>query len=711
MRVKIALAGNPNCGKTSMFNELTGSNQYVGNWPGVTVEKKEGRLKTDKDVIIQDLPGIYSLSPYTPEEVVARNYIIGDKPDAIINIIDATNLERNLYLTEQLVEIGIPVVIALNMIDIVRKNGDKIDTEKLGKALGCKVFETSALKGEGEQELVAYAVKIASEAGNVKNPSVFRGSVEHAIAHIEESLEAKVPERYLRWYAVKVFERDKAVLEELDLEESVWEHINKHIKDCEAELDDDAESIITIERYDCVEKIASSCIKRAHAISSTTSDKIDYIVTNRFLALPIFALVMFLVYYISISTLGSWASEWVGNTLFKTIISQGLSTWFSGMNVAVWLSGLVINGIVAGVGAVLGFLPQMLLLFLLLSILEDIGYMSRIAFIMDKIFRRFGLSGKSFIPLLIGTGCSVPGIMASRTIENERDRRMTIITTSFIPCGAKMPFVALIAGVLFGGSAWIAASAYFVGVAAVVISGIILKKTKPFAGNEAPFVMELPPYHAPLGKNVFKATWERVSSFVRKAGTIILASSVILWFLQAFGISGGRFISVSDNDLSLLASFGKAIAPIFTPLGFGFWQAALATITGLLAKESIVATFGILFGFTSAAGGKYLPDITQNFTALSAYCFMIFNLLCAPCFAAMSTIKHEMKSGRWTLAALSYQCGLAYVVSMIINQVGRLFSGGTFGVSSFVTLVLLAALVYLVFRKNPYENSSTKQVS
>lgn len=707
MSVKIALAGNPNSGKTTMYNELTGSNQYVGNWPGVTVEKKEGRLKTDKNVIIQDLPGIYSLSPYTPEEVVARNYLIKDKPDAIIDIIDATNIERNLYLTTQLIELSIPIVVALNMIDLVRKNGDSIDLVKLGKALGCRVVETSALKGEGEGEAAEYAVEVAKENKVVKSPPRFRGNVEHAIAHIEESLEGMVPERYLRWYSVKVFERDVEVLKELNLDETVWEHINGHIKDCEEELDDDAESIITIERYDYVEKLVSACVKRANDSAIKLSDKIDSIVTNRFLALPIFALVMFLVYYISISTLGSWASGWVNNTLFKNIISGNLAEWFVNMNVAPWLSGLVIKGIIGGVGSVLGFLPQMMVLFLLLATLEDVGYMSRIAFIMDKVFRKFGLSGKSFIPLLVGTGCSVPGIMASRTIENERDRKMTIITTSFIPCSAKMPFVGLIAGVLFGGSAWIAASAYFLGIFSVVLSGILLKKTKPFSGAEAPFVMELPPYHAPLGKNVFKATWERTSSFVKKAGTLILLSSIILWFTQAFGFAGGRFIAVTDNNTSFLAAIGRFIAPIFEPLGFGFWQAAVASLTGLLAKETIVASFGILYGFSDIArnGGQYWPNIAQNFTALTAYSFMVFNLLCAPCMAAVGAIKHEMNSPKWTLAAISYQCIFAYVISMIINQFGLLFSGREFGVQSAIAIILLFGMIYLVGRKNPYIKS------
>ncbi len=705
MTVKIALAGNPNCGKTTMFNALTGSNQYVGNWPGVTVEKKEGRLKTDKDVVIQDLPGIYSLSPYTLEEVVARNYLVSDKPDAILDIVDATNIERNLYLTTQMIELGIPVVIALNMFDVVRKNGDQIDLEALGKALGCKVFETSALKNEGLNEAAAYAVEIAKKGTHAKNPPVFRGSVEHAIAHIEESVEGRVDPRYLRWYAVKVFERDKEVLKELNLSNAEWQHIDGHIKDCEEEMDDDAESIITIERYDYIEKLVASCVIKKDRGKASPSDRIDSIVTNRFLALPIFACIMFLVYYISISTLGSWASTWVKDTLFNGIIAGSLSNTFAATNVAPWLSGLVIEGIVAGVGSVLSFLPQMILLFLMLSILEDIGYMSRIAFIMDKIFRRFGLSGKSFIPMLIGSGCSVPGIMASRTIENERDRRMTIMTTAFIPCGAKMPFVGLIAGALFGGSGWVATSAYFIGVAAVILSGILLKKTKPFAGDEAPFVMELPPYHPPLGGNVYRATWERTSSFVKKAGTIILASSVVLWFLQAFGNNGGALGMIEDNNQSLLAYIGRFIAPIFVPLGFGHWQAAVASISGVLAKENIVASFGIFYGVTDAAsnGSAYWTKLAADFTGLSAYSFMIFNLLCAPCFAAMGAIHREMNDKTWTWAAISYMCVFAYMVSLIVNQLGTLLQTGAFTAGTVVAFILLAGLVYLVVRPNPYQ--------
>ncbi len=694
MSLRIALAGNPNSGKTTMFNELTGSNQYVGNWPGVTVEKKEGRLKSDKAVILQDLPGIYSLSPYTPEEVVTRNYLVSDKPDAIINIVDATNIERNLYLTTQLIEIGIPVVIALNMIDIVRKSGDEIDLVSLGKALGCKVVETSALKGEGSAEAARIAVTLAEGGSPGKTPPVFRGSVEHAIAHIEESLEGRVPVQYLRWYAVKLFERDPGVLSALTLDKHILAHIEEHIQDCELELDDDAESIITIERYNYIEKIVSACVKRKNAARTTPSDRIDSVVTNRVLALPIFAAIMFLVYYISMTSIGSWATDWVNDILFGAAISENLSAWFANIGISQWLSGLVVDGIIAGVGAVLGFLPQMVVLFLMLSVLEDVGYMARIAFIMDKVFRRFGLSGKSFIPMLIGSGCSVPGIMASRTIENARDRRMTIMTTSFIPCGAKMPLVGLIAGALFGGSGWIAASAYFIGVASVVVSGVILKKTKPFAGEEAPFVMELPPYHAPSVRNISRATWERASSFVSKAGTLILLSSVVLWFLQAFGVEGGRLVMVNNNDSSLLAIVGKAIAPVFAPLGFGHWRAAVASISGLLAKENIVATFSILYGDT---------QLTQDFSALSAYSFLLFNLLCAPCFAAMGAISREMNDGRWTAGALAYLTVFAYIVSLIINQLGLFLTNGDLTLWTVIALLLLGGVLHLIFRKNPYD--------
>ncbi|MDD2994224.1 MAG: ferrous iron transport protein B, partial [Pygmaiobacter sp.] len=598
MSITIALAGNPNCGKTTMFNDLTGSSQYVGNWPGVTVEKKEGRLKGHKDVIIQDLPGIYSLSPYTLEEVVARGYLVKEKPDVIINIVDGTNIERNLYLTTQLIELGIPVVIAVNMIDIVRKNGDKIDLEKLAAELGCTVLETSALKGEGSVAAAEKAIELAGAAKTGEAPHVFTGSVEHAIAHIEESITERVSTQNLRWYAIKLFERDEKVLQELALDKALVQHLETHIADCEKELDDDAESIITNQRYAYISKVVDRCVKKKAAKHSmTTSDKIDRIVTNRILALPIFALVMFVVYYISIGTVGSWMTDWTNDVLFGDWVTNGLTSLFTAWNVAPWMSGLVIDGIVGGVGAVLGFVPQMLVLFLMLSLLEDVGYMARIAFIMDRIFRKFGLSGKSFIPMLVGSGCGVPGIMASRTIENDRDRKMTIMTTCFIPCGAKMPIIGLFAGALFGGSGLIATSAYFIGVAAIIISGVMLKKMRAFAGEPAPFVMELPAYHTPSATNVLRATWERGWSFIKRAGTVILASSIILWFLQAFGFEGGAFGMVEDNNSSLLASIGAVVAPIFAPLGFGNWKAAVATFTGLIAKENVVSTFGVLYHF------------------------------------------------------------------------------------------------------------------
>lgn len=708
MSIKIALAGNPNSGKTTMFNSLTGSNQFVGNWPGVTVEKKEGRLKGDKNIVIQDLPGIYSLSPYTPEEVVSRNYLVGDKPDAIINIVDATNIERNLYLTTQLIEIGLPVVIALNMIDIVRKNGDIINVDKLSKTLGCPIIETSALKGEGANEAVEAAVSLIHENKSCKNPPVFSGSVEHALAHIEESLESQVPEQFLRWYAVKVFERDKAVLKELELPADVWAHIDEHIRDCEEEMDDDSESLVTTERYNYIERIVKSSVKKKNTSKVSTSDRVDAIVTNRILALPIFALVMFVIYYISITTIGTMGSDWVNEVFVEKIVMGGLSEWFEAIALAPWLSGLIVEGIVAGVGAVLGFLPQMIVLFLLLSVLEEIGYMSRIAFIMDKLFRRFGLSGKSFIPLLIGSGCSVPGIMASRTIENDKDRRMTVMTTSFIPCSAKVPIIGLIAESLFGGGAWVATSAYFIGIAAVVISGVILKKTKFFAGDEAPFIMELPSYHVPTVKSILKPTWERASSFVKKAGTLILLSSVIIWFLQAFGIADGGVVMVDEGEASFLEIFGTFIAPVFAPLGFGSWKAAVATLTGLMAKENIVATFGILYGLGDAA--EEIPALAADLSALGAYSFLIFNLLCAPCFAAMGAIRREMNSGKWTWGALGYLTGFAYVISLIVYQFGLLIAGGSFTVWTAISLVVLGALLYLLFRKNPYQHRLKQKV-
>ena len=703
MSIKIALAGNPNCGKTTMFNDLTGSAQYVGNWPGVTVEKKEGRLKGHKDIIIQDLPGVYSLSPYTLEEVIARNYLVNDKPDAIINILDGTNIERNLYLTTQLIELGIPTVVAVNMIDIVRKNGDVIHLKKLGEALGCEVVETSALKGDGSREAAEKAAAIAANPNvEIKLPAVFDGSVEHAIAHIEESLEGVVPERFLRWYAIKIFERDEKVLEELQLEKELRDHLEEHIAACEDEMDDTAESIITNQRYAYITKLVASAVKKRHRTGGTVSDKIDRIATNRILALPIFALVMFVVYYIAISTVGDLVTGFTNDTLFGEWIVGGLGTWFANIGVADWLSGLIVDGIVGGVGAVIGFVPQMLILFLMLSILEDIGYMARVAFIMDRVFRKFGLSGKSFIPMLIGSGCSVPGIMASRTIENERDRRMTVMTTSFIPCGAKMPIIALFAGALFGGSGLVATSAYFIGVAAVIISGIILKKTKPFAGKPAPFVMELPAYHVPAAGNILHSTWERGWSFIRRAGTIILASAVVLWFLQAFGFQDGVFQMVEDNNTSLLAAIGSFIAPIFAPLGFGNWKPAVATFTGLIAKENVVGTFGVLYGFAEVAedGAEIWSTLAADFTGLTAYSFMLFNLLCAPCFAAMGAIRREMNSAKWTWAAIGYMTVFAYAVSLIAYQLGSLFIGGSFNIGTVAAFLVLAFMLWLMLRRS-----------
>ena len=714
MRITIALAGNPNSGKTTLFNDLTGSSQYVGNWPGVTVEKKEGRLKGHKDVVIQDLPGIYSLSPYTLEEVVARSYLVKERPDAILNIVDGTNIERNLYLTTQLIELGIPVVVAINMMDLVRKNGDKIDIAKLGQELGCQVVEMSALKGQGSMEAAKAAVAAAQEKKAGEHPHVFTGSVEHAIAHIEESISGKVDSASLRWHAIKLFERDKKELEEVQLDSALKAHIEAHIADCEKELDDDAESIITNQRYAYISRVVERSVrKKAAKHALTASDKIDRIVTNRILALPIFVVVMWAVYTIAMGgtpvSIGTMATDWTNDVLVTEWICGNLGAWMESIGCAAWLTGLVVDGIVAGVGAVIGFVPQMLVLFFLLSILEDVGYMARIAFIMDRIFRRFGLSGKSFIPMLVATGCGVPGIMASRTIENDRDRKMTIMTTGFIPCGAKMPIIGLFAGALFGGSGWIATSAYFIGVAAVIVSGIILKKTKLFAGDPAPFVMELPAYHIPSAKNVFHSTWERGWSFIKRAGTVILASSVVLWFLQGFGFVDGVFGMVEDNNASLLASVGNVVAPVFAPLGFGTWQGAVATFTGLIAKENVVSTFGVLYGFAEVAedGAEIWSLLAGDFTALTAYSFMIFNLLCAPCFAAMGAIKREMNNAKWTWIAIGYMCGFAYVVAMIVYQLGMLFSGH-FGVGTVVALLLLAGLIYLLLRKNKYQDVPLK---
>ena len=691
MSIKIALAGNPNCGKTTLFNNLTGSNQYVGNWPGVTVEKKEGKLKGDKDVIIQDLPGIYSLSPYTLEEVVSRTYLVKEKPDAILNIIDGTNIERNLYLTTQLIELGIPVVMAVNMIDLVRKNGDKIDLKKLSSELGCQAVEISALKGEGTEAAAKAAVAAAQKQKAGELPHVFTGSVEHAIAHIEESIQGKVDDRFLRWYAVKLFERDEKVVEELKLDKALADHIDEHIKDCEKEMDDDAESIITNQRYSYINGVVDKAVKKKARVEHlTASDKIDQIVTNRVLALPIFALVMFLMYSLSMGTsiadggwaIGTFATDWTNDVLFGEIVPGALGGFLESIGVAGWLYGLIMDGIVAGVGAVLGFVPQMLVLFFLLSILEDVGYMSRVAFIMDRIFRRFGLSGKSFIPVLVGTGCGVPGVMASRTIENERDRRMTIMTTCFIPCGAKMPIIGLIAGAMFGGSSLVAVSAYFIGMAAIICSGVILKKTKLFA------------------------TWERGWSFIKRAGSVILAATVVLWFLQGFGFENGAFGMVEDQDNSVLAAIATKIAWIFAPLGFGNWRATVASVSGLIAKENVVGTFGVLYHFggeLSENGDEIWAAVAQDYTALSAYAFMIFNLLCAPCFAAMGAIKREMNNGKWTAIAIGYMCALAYCAALVVYQIGGLITGEVgFNFFTIVAIVIFAAFLYLMFRPNKY---------
>ena len=706
MEVKIALAGNPNSGKTTMFNDLTGSNQRVGNWPGVTVEKKEGRLKGAKDIIIQDLPGIYSLSPYTLEEVVAREYLVNEKPDAIINIVDGTNIERNLYLTTQLIELGIPTVVAVNMIDIVRKNGDKIDLKKLGDALGCEVMATSALKGEGSQAVALRAAELARGNRAVEAPSVFNGSVEHAIAHIEESIEGKVDKRFLRWYAIKVFERDEKVLGQLQLDGALLRHIEEHIADCEREMDDDAESIITNQRYAYIARVVASAVKKKQSgVKMSVSDKIDHIVTNRIAALPIFVAVMALVYWISMGPLGTFLTDWTNDVFVGEWCMESVRALLEGANVAPWLVGLVVDGIIAGVGAVIGFVPQMLILFVMLSILEDVGYMARIAFIMDRIFRKFGLSGKSFIPMLIGTGCGVPGVMASRTIENERDRRITIMTTCFIPCSAKLPIIGMIAGAFFDNAWWVATSAYFVGVLAIIVSGVILKKLKAFAGEAAPFVMELPAYHAPSARNVLHSTWERGWSFIKRAFTVILLSTIIIWFLQSFGSENGAFGMVEDNNNSILAAVGGAIAFIFAPLGFGTWQATVGAVGGLVAKENLVAIMGVCYGFAEVAeaGDEMWGILAADYSAIAGYSFMVFNLLCAPCFAAMGAIKREMNSPKWTLAAIGYMCGFAYCVSMIIYQLGGLALGMvSFNFWTVVAVALLAVILYFLFRRNPY---------
>ena len=710
--IKIALAGNPNCGKTTLFNSLTGANQYVGNWPGVTVEKKDGKLKDSKDVVIQDLPGIYSLSPYTLEEVVSRNYLVNEKPNAILNIVDGTNIERNLYLTSQLIELGIPVVVAVNMMDLVRKNGDKIDLGRLGAAMGCKAVEMSALKGEGCKAAADAAVAAARSGKPANLPKVFTGSVEKAIETIEGLVQGKVESRFVRWYAVKLFERDEKVMAELHLDSATAAQVEQAVAAVEQELDDDAESIVTNQRYTFIHTVIQKAYTRkARKDNLTVSDRIDRIVTNRVAALPIFAVVMLVIYTIAMGgtpiSFGTMGTGWVNDVLFTEIVPPAVEGFLLSIGCADWLVGLINDGIVAGVGAALGFVPQILVLSFLLAILEDIGYMARIAFVMDRIFRRFGLSGKSFIPLLVASGCGVPAVMASRTIEQDRDRKLTIMTTCFIPCSAKMPIIGLLAGAIFGGSSLVATSAYFIGIAAVVVSGIILKKTRAFAGDPAPFVMELPAYHVPAWGNVLRATWERGWSYIKRAGTVILASTVVLWFLQGFGFTDGGFGMVEDTNTSLLAAIAGVVAPIFAPLGFGTWRATTAAVTGLIAKENVVATLGVLYGLTevSGEGEEIWANIAADYTALSAYSFMIFNLLCAPCFAAMGAIKREMNNPRWTAFAIGYMCVFAYVVSLIVYQLGGLITGEVaFNPFTVVAVVLLAALLYLLLRKNPYES-------
>ena len=711
MTIKIALAGNPNCGKTTLFNSLTGSNQFVGNWPGVTVEKKEGKLKGDKDVSIIDLPGIYSLSPYTLEEVVTRNYLIKERPNVILNIIDGTNLERNLYLTTQLMELGIPVVVAVNMMDIIEKNGDKLNTKNLSKELGCTVVEISALKGTGVMEAANKAVEVA-KSGVLQIPKhKFAGCVEHALAHIEEAVIHNLPEEQQRWYAIKIFERDEKVIEQLKIAEKIATHVEEDIKRCEDEMDDDAESIITNERYVYISSIIEDCFVRRNKGGHTVSDKIDEIVTNRWLALPIFAVVMFIVYYVSVTTVGSILTDWTNDTLFGEWIIPAVQNGLDAISCAPWLSGLIVDGIISGVGAVLGFVPQMLVLFAFLAFLESCGYMARIAFIMDRIFRKFGLSGKSFIPMLIGTGCGVPGIMASRTIENDRDRKMTIITTTFIPCSAKLPIIALIAGALFNGASWVAPSAYFIGVVAIICSGIILKKTKIFIGEPAPFVIELPAYHMPTVSNILRSMWERGSSFIKKAGTVILLSTIFIWFSENFGFVDGGFGMVDNMNDSILASIGGILAPIFKPLGWGDWKATVSAITGLIAKENVVGTFGILYGFGEVAesGTEIWGSLAGSMTALAAYSFLIFNLLCAPCFAAMGAIKREMNNAKWFWFAIGYQTLLAYCASLCVYQIGMLFTDGIFGIGTVAAIIIIAIFLYLFFR--PYKESENLTVN
>ena len=707
MSIKIALAGNPNCGKTTLFNALTGANQYVGNWPGVTVEKKEGKLKGHKDVVIMDLPGIYSLSPYTLEEVVARNYLIGERPDAIINIIDGTNIERNLYLTTQIIELGIPVIMAVNMMDLVTKNGDQINIKALGDALGCEVVEISALKGTGVTKAAEKAVAAAQQKKAVNRVHAFSADVENCISTVEDKLGSTVAEAQKRFFAIKLIERDSKISDQL----SAVPDVSAEISALEEKMDDDTESIITNERYTYITSIIGKCVKKATGKEKlTTSDKIDKIVTNRFAALPIFALIMFVVYYVSVTTVGAFLTDWTNDTLFGEWIIPGAQSFFDNIGCAAWLSGLIVDGIISGVGAVLGFVPQMLVLFIFLAFLEGCGYMARVAFIMDRIFRKFGLSGKSFIPMLIGTGCGVPGVMASRTIENERDRRMTIMTTTFIPCGAKLPIIALIAGAFFDNAGWVSWSAYFVGIAAIICSGIILKKTKMFSGEPAPFVMELPSYHLPTVGSVLRSMWERGWSFIKKAGTIILLSTIVVWFTTYFGVVDGSFRMLSDEeiDYSILAAIGKGISWIFIPLGWGDWKSAVAAVTGLVAKENVVGTFGILFhyGEVGEAGEEIWANLSANMTAIAAYSYLVFNLLCAPCFAAMGAIKREMNNAKWFWFAIGYQCGLAYLVSLCIFQIGGLFTGAaTFGFWTIVAIAIIIGFIYMLVR--PYKESTT----
>lgn len=708
MSVKIALAGNPNSGKTTLFNALTGSNQFVGNWPGVTVEKKEGKLKGDKDIIIMDLPGIYSLSPYTLEEVVARNYLIYERPDAIINIVDGTNIERNLYLSTQIMELGIPVLMAVNMMDIVRKNGDRIDVAKLGEKLGCEAVEISALKGAGVLEAAKRAASLARAGSPAKMSHEFCEDAEAIIGSVENKLAGIVPDAQKRFFAIKLLEKDDKIQAQMASVPDVTEDIRR----MEEIFDDDTESVITNERYVYISSVTEKCVQKNRSGTLSVSDKIDRWVTNRWLALPIFAMIMWMVYYISVSTVGAFVTDWTNDVLFGEIIPPAIENILVSINCAEWLQGLILDGIVAGVGAVLGFVPQMMVLFIFLAFLEACGYMARVAFIMDRIFRKFGLSGKSFIPMLIGTGCGVPGIMASRTIENDRDRKMTIMTTTFIPCGAKLPIIALIAGALFDGAAWVAPSAYFVGIAAVICSGIILKKTRLFAGDPAPFVMELPAYHMPTVGNVMRSTWERGWSFVKKAGTIILVSTILLWFLMSFGWADGSFGMLADGQLdsSILAAAGNLLAPLFAPLGWGDWRMAVAAVTGLIAKENVVGTFGILFGFAEVAedGTEIWGQLAGSMTAIAAYSFLVFNLLCAPCFAAMGAIKREMNNVKWFWFAIGYQTLLAYIVSLCVYQFGYVLSGGNFGIGTAAAVVFAIGFIYLLAR--PYKERGTAKV-